>query len=178
MSTLRPYRTNYLVAVNWLNNHRIMCNNIHKIDESVWSNMRFSTTYYEDPDGNRYEDPEDYLDALHELLDEKYEELAEKIRTDKYTESEEKEYEEIESRFDNYKEELNEYNEDIFQWFLTDCTESDVEYLESTFGLLFTYSEMLDLYILCVDHYGTCWDYVECDTSNENAKAELGEKIK
>lgn len=65
-------------------------------------------------------------------------------------------------RFSDYDEETESYTE-IFQWFITDCNESDVEYLEKHFGLLFTYSELLDKYILCVDHLGTSWDYVECE---------------
>lgn len=59
---------------------------------------------------------------------------------------------------------------DIYQWFITDCTDDDVEYLEEHFGLLFTYSELLDLYILCVDHLGTSWDYVYVDTDLEYAE--------
>ena len=77
-------------------------------------------------------------------------------------------------RFESYDEENETYTE-IFQWFLTDCSKFDVEYLEEHFDLKFSYSEMLDLYILCVDHYGTSWDYVYCDTDLENAKRELGE---
>ena len=64
-------------------------------------------------------------------------------------------------RFNSYDEENDQYTE-IFQWFITDCSEGDVEYLEKNFGLLFTYSDMLNKYILCVDHYGTSWDYVAC----------------
>ena len=52
---------------------------------------------------------------------------------------------------------------DIYQFFITDCSEWDVEFLEKHFGLLFTYSELLDKYILCVDHLGTSWDYVACE---------------
>lgn len=73
-------------------------------------------------------------------------------------------------------DEAEEYRE-IYQWFLTDCNENDVEWLEEHFGLLFTYSEKLDLYILCVDHYGTSWDYVYWTTDIENAKAEKGNKL-
>lgn len=73
-----------------------------------------------------------------------------------------------------YDEAETEYRE-IFQWFISDASDDDVNYLEETFGLLFTYSELLDCYVLCVDHYGTSWDYVYCDTSNEYAKRELGE---
>ena len=64
-------------------------------------------------------------------------------------------------RFETYDED-NETYTDIYQWFITDCSEDDVEYLERYFGLLFTYSPLLDKYILCVDHWGTSWDYVAC----------------
>jgi hypothetical protein len=78
-------------------------------------------------------------------------------------------------RFDMYDDEVGIYRE-IYQWFISDCNESDVQYLEDTFGLLFTYSELLECYILCVDHYGTNWDYVTCETTNEYAVRELGEQ--
>lgn len=64
-------------------------------------------------------------------------------------------------RFDLYDEDDNMV--DIYQWYITDCNKSDVEYLEKHFGLLFTYSDKLDCYILCVDHWGTSWDYVTCE---------------
>lgn len=68
------------------------------------------------------------------------------------------------SVFDNMRFDLDcDNGEEIYQWFLTDCTTSDVEYLEKRFGLLFTYSDLLGLYVLCVDHWGTSWDYVSCD---------------
>lgn len=56
---------------------------------------------------------------------------------------------------------------EIYQYFLTSWTESDVEYLEKTFGLLFTYSEKLDCFILCVDHWGTMWEGVPCEVLSE-----------
>lgn len=74
----------------------------------------------------------------------------------------------LEYRFDFYNEEDGTYTE-IYQYYLTDCSLDDVEFLEKHFGLLFAYSETLDLYVLCVDHYGTAWDYVPCDTDLENA---------
>ena len=64
-------------------------------------------------------------------------------------------------RFNNYNEETETYTE-IFQWFITDCLKGEVEYLEKYFDLLFSYSPLLDKYILCVDHWGTSWDYVKC----------------
>ena len=101
----RNIETTYLTAVNWLNNSRILCNDICNIDETFWENCRFDI----------------------------------------------------------------EKSDEIFQFFLTNCTLSDVEYLEQHFGLLFAYSELLDLYVLCVDHYGTNWDSVECYTDLETA---------
>lgn len=78
------------------------------------------------------------------------------------------------AEFETYNEETGEYKE-IYQYFITDCSESDKEYLQNTFGLLFTFSDLLDCYILCVDHCGTSWDYVHCDTTNPYAARELGE---
>lgn len=82
--------------------------------------------------------------------------------------------------WDNMLFELYDENDnavDIYQWYISDASTSDVDYLRETFGLKFAYSELLDCYILCVDHYGTAWDYVYCETTNEIAKRELGEGI-
>ena len=108
MTTLN-LSTNYRIATSWLNNSFILCNDVCKIDPSVYDNARFD------------------LDT------------------------------------------------DIFQWYLTDCSESEVEFLEEHFGLLFTFSDTLDLYILAVDHFGTSWDYVYCDTDLDVAVRKLGE---
>ena len=133
----QTYRTNYGVAVNWLNNNFILCNEIQNLDPSIFDNAHFGFFYYTDEDGNQYESESDY----------------------------------------EGEEELNENSRDIFQYYLTDCSESDVEFLEETFpGLLFTYSDLLGLYVLCVDHYGTNWYYVGTDTTLENAQREEGEK--
>lgn len=78
------------------------------------------------------------------------------------------------ARFDWEDEDGN--TRDIFQYFITDCSESDVEYLEKNFDLLFTYSDKLDCFILCVDHCGTGWDYVSCGVSDELVKI-WGNKI-
>lgn len=70
------------------------------------------------------------------------------------------------ARFNWYDEET-ETETEIFQYFLTSWSESDVEYLEKTFGLLFTYSDKLDCFILCVDHWGTMWESVPCEVLSE-----------
>ena len=69
-------------------------------------------------------------------------------------------------RFESYDEET-ETDMGIFQYYLTSASESDIEYLEKRFGLLFSYSDKLDLYVLCVNHYGTAWDYVDCQDAEE-----------
>lgn len=74
------------------------------------------------------------------------------------------------ARFSFEDEETGSYTE-IYQWYLTDASTDDIEYLEKHFGLLFTYSDLLDLYVLCVDHWGTSWGYVHCEVltySKEN----------
>lgn len=112
----KMYHTNYAVAVNWLENDYVLCNNIAEVDPTIWDNLRFD---FEDEYGNERE---------------------------------------------------------IFQFFLTSASERDVDWLSEHFGLLFTYSELLDLYVLCVDHYGTNWSYVDWVCDFENAERALGEK--
>ena len=102
--------TTYSIAVNWLNNDFVLCNNITEVDSSIFDNMRFD-------DLNEYGDPID-----------------------------------------------------IYQYYITDASQDDVEYLEKNFNLKFTYSDLLDSFILCVDHWGTGWDYVSCECSEDLLK--------
>ena len=79
------------------------------------------------------------------------------------------------TRFATYDDdETNEHTE-IYQYYLTNYDAGDVEFLEQHFNLLFSYSDMLGLYVLCVDHFGTSWDYVTVETDLEAAARELGE---
>ena len=80
-------------------------------------------------------------------------------------------------RFSDYDEETESYTE-IYQWFISDCSKDEVEYLERNFGLLFTYSNLLDKYILCVDHYGTSWDYVHCQVLTYGNEDDMYPRIK
>ena len=80
-------------------------------------------------------------------------------------------------RFQDYDEETESYTE-IYQWFISDCSEDEVEYLERNFGLLFTYSDLLDKYILCVDHFGTSWDYVHCQVLTYGNEDDMYPRIK
>ena len=73
----------------------------------------------------------------------------------------------------DYDEETDEYPE-IYQYYLTNCSEDLAEFLNEHFGLMFAYSEKLGLWVLLVDHYGTSWDYVYADTDLPAAAAPLG----
>lgn len=50
---------------------------------------------------------------------------------------------------------------DIFQWYIVDGV-NDEDDFKRYYGdeLILTYSNLLDCYVLAVDHYGTSWDYV------------------
>lgn len=113
LSDEQVYSTNYYVAVHWLNNSFIACNNLPEIDSSVFENARF-----------------DFCNPANE----------------------------------------------VFQWFITSCSDSDVKFLEEHFaGLCFTYSDLLGHWVLCVTHWGTSWDYIHCFTDLKYAERELGE---
>lgn len=69
----------------------------------------------------------------------------------------------------NFYKEDGETFIDIYQFMITDCSPEDVKYLTEWYDLAFLYSEVLDCFILCVDHYGTSWDYVMIeDKSSRN----------
>jgi len=57
---------------------------------------------------------------------------------------------------------------EIFQWYLCEVSDYNKKKAQEC-GLLFSYSNLLDLDVLCVDHYGTSWDYVltDCDLVDE-----------
>ena len=51
---------------------------------------------------------------------------------------------------------------EIYQYYLCDLSRYEKEKLEE-YGILLSYSDMLDLDVLCVEHYGTSWDYIMTD---------------
>lgn len=65
---------------------------------------------------------------------------------------------------DNMDPEILENNIEIFQYYIIDSNSDLVEYIQNHYkGIYFTYSNMLDCYILCVDHWGTNWDLVNVE---------------
>lgn len=74
------------------------------------------------------------------------------------------------ARFSFYDED-EEIETEIFQWYLTNLSLDDVEWMEKNFpDIKFTYSDMLDCFVLCVDHWGTGWDYVATSISDDLLK--------
>lgn len=67
-------------------------------------------------------------------------------------------------------------DDEIYQYFLTSCSDGDRKFLEEHFGLTFGYSPMLDLHVLCVTHWGTGWDYDSWTTDLLAAECELGSR--
>jgi len=62
---------------------------------------------------------------------------------------------------DMYTGEENEEMPDFYQYYITDMSDSSVEWSNRVFPkLYYTFSDLLDSWILCVPHYGTSWDYV------------------
>lgn len=68
-----------------------------------------------------------------------------------------------------YNEEEDTYKE-YYQFFITDCNETEIEYLTENLGLEFAYSPLIDAYILCVPHFGTPWSGVTIEPKVEWAK--------
>ena len=66
-------------------------------------------------------------------------------------------------------------NFEIFQYYLCNLSTSDRE-LAKKAGLILSYSEVLDCDVLCVDHWGTSWDYVLTDVELVDTYEELKEE--
>ena len=77
---------------------------------------------------------------------------------------------------DQYYEDNNAYCEndtpEIFQWYLCNVSSYEKEQAEKA-GLIFSYSDKLDCDVLCVDHWGTSWDYVLTNCKLVNDYEEL-----
>ena len=56
----------------------------------------------------------------------------------------------------------NPTDEEIYQYYLCNLSEHEKEKLLS-YGIIVSYSDMLDLDVIMVDHWGTSWDYVMTD---------------
>lgn len=73
----------------------------------------------------------------------------------------------------------NEHGEapEYYQFFITNWTKGDVEYLRRTFDLKIGYTTLLDCYVLFVDHFGTMWESVPCAVKSADWWESNGEKL-
>jgi hypothetical protein len=111
----------------------IMCNNIPQVDETIWDNVHCGSLYYISDDAE-----DDYAEYLAD-----YENSCD--------DEEPKTYQEwLEDNREDYEREV-----DIYQYYLI----RDPYWLEKA-GELVLYSDKLDCYVWCIDHWGTGWDYV------------------
>lgn len=146
---MKTYKTNYKVAIDWCKLNLVLCNNIAEIDPTVWENL-----------------------GKQPQLEEEEEDWGVQVAPDLVNEYEVPENE-------DYEEEEEEEDEpQIYQWYITSANKDTVEYLSKRFGLWFTYSDLLDCYVLCVTHWGTGWDYVDWVTTNPIAARHLGESAR
>ena len=122
----------------------VLNNNIvQSIGWENWETENGYFEYYEDSECNTY----DYDSAQ-----EKIEELEE--RQSELDEDSE-EFEELQSEID----ELNDpHYEEIFQYFIIDDNGADI--LKRETNEIVLYNAELDMYVWCVTHWGTSWNYV------------------
>ena len=66
-------------------------------------------------------------------------------------------YEELYDNMQNGYEDM-----EIYQYYVCNLTEFEKEKLLE-YGIILSYSNVLDVDVLCVDHFGTSWDYVMTD---------------
>ena len=65
---------------------------------------------------------------------------------------------------------------EVSQYLISDVSDDYAEWLVNTFDLTFAYSNVLDCWILLVDHYGTLWDGVSCEVFSTDWWEINGEK--
>lgn len=65
----------------------------------------------------------------------------------------------------SYEEDEETYYNEIYQYFIIDLSSWMLDDIKEKYSdeLIITYSDLLDNYVLLVDHYGTSWDYVLTD---------------
>lgn len=61
---------------------------------------------------------------------------------------------------------------EVYQYYITDCSDYDVDYLRRRYDLRFAWSEKFSVWVLLVTHFGTCWDCVEWHDNDEDDSEE------
>ena len=120
----------------------ILCNNIPEVDPEIFENVECGDLYSYDDLEYEYE----------EYVEECKENNEEPVSYDDWFEEHKYEYERM---------------KEIYQYWLV----RDKYWLEQAEELVL-YSEKLDCYVWCVDHWGTAWDYVLTSLEVEKKEAE------
>lgn len=78
-----------------------------------------------------------------------------------------------ENIWENYPEDEEGNFIEVYQTFITDCSDFDVQFLQRRFkGLYFVWSDKFCKWFLLVDHYGTSWDYVPVEITKQTDENE------
>ena len=120
-----------------------------------WETENGSLEYFEDSDGNTYD--YDAAQEKIEQLENEIEQLENYIDSDQGDDAQEK-IDEIQAEIDNLND--SHYAE-IFQYYIID--ENGAEILKDYTDEIVMYNAELDMYVWCVTHWGTSWDYVLTD---------------
>lgn len=132
----------------------VLNNNIvQSIGWENWETENGYFEYYEDSEGNMYN-----YDSAQEKIEE-LEELQSELDEDS------DEYAEIQEDIDNLNDPC--YAE-IFQYFIIDDNGADI--LKRETDEIVLYNAELDMYVWCVTHWGTSWDYVLTDIPCEKSE--------
>lgn len=81
--------------------------------------------------------------------------IDEAMSEEEFEQSEDYDY--YEGNYDHYLDAFEENKFQVYQWFITDLSESDARFKHEVFGLEYYYSEKLGCYIMPVYHLGTSW---------------------
>lgn len=81
--------------------------------------------------------------------------IDEPMSEEEFEQSEDYKY--YEGGYDSYLDSYEQQRFEVYQWFITDLSESDARFKYETFGLEYYYSEKLGCYIMPVYHLGTSW---------------------
>ena len=141
---LGGYASYKRVVDRFIGNNLVLCNNIINVDNELFYNRECGFADYDD------------------LKEERLEELKEEYKEE--LENGEETLEHLEELAEDYAEE-EQYDYEFYQYFIIDISNWDLEYLKECkqTTLQIMYSELLDVYVLGVGHFGTGRDYVGSD---------------
>ena len=148
---LRSHRLSYYTVSKQFN--AVLCNNIPEVDPSIFDNIEsgdfylYYDAYGNELDRNEWEEKKEQIEeVISDLEDQEWEtERQERIAL---------------NHIEELKKELDDFEEcpqEIYQYYIVG--DSALWYLQKMGELVF-YSELLDVYVWGVCHWGTSWDYV------------------